>query len=240
MPCNQYTLITSPTDLEKMPTTKERFDRAVESLKSLFSTLSIAQQSQLRLYALFKYIQIGPLQNIQTNQYQVPQPSFYQVRERAKWDAWLSIQQEGHLTNEEAMLEYIDEVVRVVEANRDRLGYDETDRIISDLTDVAEASRSVQGSPESEIGDKSVEEVKPLNRPTPLRELNERLSLLETSVKLLSARVENMEARSHASWILKVLPLDKVQVKLGTLLLLLIVLVTGLVRARRTNPVRSS
>lgn len=93
---------------------QDSFKKASDYLSDLFreETVSVSQTQQLRLYALYKYSTKGPLYEPGSREPRQSQPSFLQIRDRAKWDAWNEIGNE--LTIEDAMIEYIDEVVRII------------------------------------------------------------------------------------------------------------------------------
>jgi len=61
----------------------------------------------LRFYAYFKQATIGP-----NNQ---PKPSFWDVVNRAKWQAWYNL---GNMSKENAMQKYVDELKKVVIENK--------------------------------------------------------------------------------------------------------------------------
>ena len=62
---------------------------------------------KLQLYALYKQATIGPC-SVQ----QGPRPPFYQMAERAKWDAWHALG--DHLNRQQAMVEYVRALTQLV------------------------------------------------------------------------------------------------------------------------------
>jgi acyl-CoA-binding protein len=85
---------------------KDRFLKAADILQdsgpgsSQGNTTQPSNEEKLRFYALYKQSTVGPCNT--------PKPGFWDVVARAKWDAWNDL---GDMSSEEAMEEYIDEVI---------------------------------------------------------------------------------------------------------------------------------
>jgi acyl-CoA-binding protein len=193
----------------------ERFNRARAFIQDNFKSLSLSQPTQLRLYALFKYAQEGPLES-EDGATLLPQPAFYQVRERAKWDAWMSLQKEGIASKDEAMLEYVDEVLRVVNQHIELLGQEQVDKWITSLTQT-----SADPAP------------KKVDKPTPLRELNERVSVLEQTMKVLVSRIDSVERRRTVLGTLLGMRKALIKGDLQAWMVLLLVLIFALLYLRK-------
>ncbi|XP_016658283.1 acyl-CoA-binding domain-containing protein 5 [Acyrthosiphon pisum] len=86
--------------------TQEKFTAAINVIRSLpkNGAYQPSKDLLLRFYAYFKQATIGP-----NNQ---PKPSFWDVVNRAKWQAWYSL---GDMSKEKAMQEYVDELKKIVE-----------------------------------------------------------------------------------------------------------------------------
>ena len=83
---------------------EEKFKNLYELLQSLPKDCEfhISNESKFKFYAYYKQACEGDCHT--------PQPYFFNVAERAKWDAWNSV--EG-LSKEDAMQDYIDEMKEV-------------------------------------------------------------------------------------------------------------------------------
>lgn len=86
--------------------TQEKFTAAINVIRSLpkNGAYQPSKDLLLRFYAYFKQATIGP-----NNQ---PKPSFWDVVNRAKWQAWYNL---GDMSKEDAMQEYVDELKKIVE-----------------------------------------------------------------------------------------------------------------------------
>ncbi|XP_022160072.1 acyl-CoA-binding domain-containing protein 5 [Myzus persicae] len=86
--------------------TQEKFAAAINVIRSLpkNGAYQPSKDLLLRFYAYFKQATIGP-----NNQ---PKPSFWDVVNRAKWQAWYNL---GDMSKEKAMQEYVDELKKIVE-----------------------------------------------------------------------------------------------------------------------------
>ncbi|CAH1731926.1 unnamed protein product [Aphis gossypii] len=86
--------------------TEEKFLAAINVIRSLpkNGTYQPSKDLLLRFYAYFKQATIGP-----NNQ---PKPSFWDVVNRAKWQAWYNL---GDMSKENAMQKYVDELKKIVE-----------------------------------------------------------------------------------------------------------------------------
>ncbi|XP_060858863.1 acyl-CoA-binding domain-containing protein 5 [Metopolophium dirhodum] len=86
--------------------TQEKFTAAINVIRSLpkNGAYQPSKDLLLRFYAYFKQATIGP-----NNQ---PKPSFWDVVNRAKWQAWYNL---GDMSKENAMQEYVDELKKIVE-----------------------------------------------------------------------------------------------------------------------------
>lgn len=85
-------------------TLEQQFHFAVQVIKNLpkDSAYQPPDELKLRFYSLFKQATDGPNRT--------PQPSFYQVVARYKWDAWKQL---ANMSKEEAMQLYINELKKV-------------------------------------------------------------------------------------------------------------------------------
>ncbi|XP_054712492.1 acyl-CoA-binding domain-containing protein 5-like [Uloborus diversus] len=90
----------------EVATTEEKFHAAVELIKNLPRSGSFQPSNELKLkfYSYFKQATDGPCE--------LPKPSFWDVVNRAKWDAWNRL---GNMSKEEAMTNYVQEFVRILE-----------------------------------------------------------------------------------------------------------------------------
>lgn len=86
--------------------TQEKFTAAINVIRSLpkNGAYQPSKDLLLRFYAYFKQATLGP-----NNQ---PKPSFWDVVNRAKWQAWHNL---GDMSKENAMQEYVDELKKIVE-----------------------------------------------------------------------------------------------------------------------------
>jgi acyl-CoA-binding protein len=82
-----------------MASLEEKFNEMVVIVQNLpkEGELKVTDNDKLKFYSLYKQATIGPCNTTQ--------PYFYQVVERAKWNAWDSVKE---LTKEEAMQGYLD------------------------------------------------------------------------------------------------------------------------------------
>ncbi|CAJ0935520.1 unnamed protein product, partial [Mesorhabditis belari] len=82
-------------------TLEEKFQAAVDIIQKLpkDGPLSTTNDDKLKFYSLFKQATVGDVNT--------ERPAFYQLIEKAKWDAWKSV--EG-ISKEDAMQKYIDAV----------------------------------------------------------------------------------------------------------------------------------
>ncbi|PAA55748.1 hypothetical protein BOX15_Mlig016637g1, partial [Macrostomum lignano] len=89
-----------------MGTPKEKFDAAVGVIRSLPKEGAFKPSNELllRLYSLYKQATEGPCRQ--------PRPGFWDPVSRYKWDAWNSL---GDMQQETAMLEYVEELKKVIE-----------------------------------------------------------------------------------------------------------------------------
>ncbi|CAF3726839.1 unnamed protein product [Rotaria sp. Silwood1] len=89
----------SATNLE------ERFNAAVKTIQNLPATgiIQLSNSTKLNFYGLYKQATLGPCKD--------SQPSFFNYIARAKWDAWNRYRS---MTKEQAMLEYIDEIEKII------------------------------------------------------------------------------------------------------------------------------
>ncbi|XP_035224404.1 acyl-CoA-binding domain-containing protein 5-like [Stegodyphus dumicola] len=85
--------------------TEEKFHTAVELIRCLPKTGFIQPSNDLRLkfYSYYKQAVDGPCE--------LPKPGFWDVVNRAKWDAWNKL---GNMSKEEAMQKYVDEFVKII------------------------------------------------------------------------------------------------------------------------------
>ncbi|XP_025192802.1 acyl-CoA-binding domain-containing protein 5-B isoform X1 [Melanaphis sacchari] len=92
-------------DVEVM-STQEKFTAAINVIRSLpkDGAYQPSKDLLLRFYAYFKQATVGP-----NNQ---PKPSFWDVVNRAKWQAWYDL---GNMSKEDAMQEYVNELKKIVE-----------------------------------------------------------------------------------------------------------------------------
>uniref|UniRef100_A0A2S2PX71 Acyl-CoA-binding domain-containing protein 5 n=1 Tax=Sipha flava TaxID=143950 RepID=A0A2S2PX71_9HEMI len=86
--------------------TQEKFTAAINVIRSLPKNGSYQPSKELLLkfYGYYKQATVGP-----NNQ---PKPSFWDVVNRAKWQAWDSL---GNMSKEKAMEEYVNELKKIVE-----------------------------------------------------------------------------------------------------------------------------
>ncbi|KAG8194746.1 hypothetical protein JTE90_026391 [Oedothorax gibbosus] len=86
--------------------TEEKFLSAVEIIRSLPKSGSIqpSNDTKLKFYSYFKQATEGPCD--------APKPSFWEVVNKAKWDAWSRL---GNMSREEAMKKYVEEFVRTIQ-----------------------------------------------------------------------------------------------------------------------------
>jgi acyl-CoA-binding protein len=116
---------------EKMSTSLEsRFKKAVEMVQTSPADSSEAPSNneKLRFYGLFKQATVGPC-NTQ-------KPSWIDVVARAKWDSWNSFKE---LSKEEAMEEYIDEVIRFLKR------FPERPKVVELVKDLQHTSAESEG-----------------------------------------------------------------------------------------------
>jgi len=87
-------------------TLEQKFKALCETIQSLpkEGPIQFPNETKLKFYSYFKQVNEG---NVST-----PQPYFYQVTERAKWDAWNSVKD---MSKEDAMQAYINEMKKVLE-----------------------------------------------------------------------------------------------------------------------------
>ncbi|CAL1293867.1 unnamed protein product [Larinioides sclopetarius] len=89
-----------------MASVEEKFKAAVEIIKSLPKSGSIqpSNDTKLKFYSYFKQATEGPCE--------LPKPGFWDVVNRAKWDAWNKL---GDMSKEEAMQNYVQEFIGVLQ-----------------------------------------------------------------------------------------------------------------------------
>lgn len=89
-----------------MATTEERFNAAVNVIRNLPKNGSYqpSNDMMLRFYSYFKQATLGPCTQ--------KKPAFWDVVNKAKWDAWKSL---GQLPREEAMKRYVEELRKIIE-----------------------------------------------------------------------------------------------------------------------------
>ncbi|XP_055948088.1 acyl-CoA-binding domain-containing protein 5-like [Argiope bruennichi] len=89
-----------------MASVEEKFKAAVEIIKGLPKSGSIqpSNDTKLKFYSYFKQATEGPCE--------LPKPGFWDVVNRAKWDAWSKL---GNMSKEEAMQNYVQEFVGVLQ-----------------------------------------------------------------------------------------------------------------------------
>ena len=92
---------------------------------------TLSNDEKLRFYGLYKQATTGPCSG-------ATKPAFWDVVARAKWDSWNSL---GDMTQEEAMLEYADELLDYLK--RMSLKYPRALEFIDLLQSVAETGNSV-------------------------------------------------------------------------------------------------
>ncbi|XP_055957439.1 acyl-CoA-binding domain-containing protein 5 isoform X2 [Patella vulgata] len=87
-------------------TAKEKFDAAVKVIRGLpkNGTFQPSHELMLKFYGFYKQSTEGPCKQ--------SKPSFWDVVNKAKWDAWNKL---GEMPREEAMLKYVDELKTIIE-----------------------------------------------------------------------------------------------------------------------------
>ncbi|XP_064644588.1 acyl-CoA-binding domain-containing protein 5-like isoform X2 [Lineus longissimus] len=87
-------------------TAKEKFDAAVNVIKSLPKNGSFqpSHELMLKFYAYYKQATLGPCN--------IPKPGFWDMVGKAKWDAWHSL---GPMGKEDAMRSYVEELKQIIE-----------------------------------------------------------------------------------------------------------------------------
>ncbi|CAG0894100.1 unnamed protein product, partial [Darwinula stevensoni] len=124
---------------------EEKFDAAVKVIRNLpkDGPYQPSSDMQLRFYGLFKQATEGPCNK--------PQPSFWQVVNRAKWDAWKGM---SSMSKEDAMLQYVEELKKVVETMPLTEDVSDFVSVASPLMDIIEdASREDDGSVSDDTSD---------------------------------------------------------------------------------------
>ncbi|GFR15490.1 acyl-CoA-binding domain-containing protein 5 [Trichonephila clavata] len=89
-----------------MASTEEKFHAAVEIIKSLPKSGNIQPSNEMKLkfYSFFKQATEGPCE--------LPKPGFWEVVNRAKWEAWNKL---GNMSKEEAMKKYVEAFVEILQ-----------------------------------------------------------------------------------------------------------------------------
>ncbi len=87
-----------------MASLEEKFNQMVAIVQSLpkDGDITVSDNDKLKFYSFYKQATIGPCNTTQ--------PYFYQIIERAKWNAWDSVKA---LSKEEAMQGYLDHMRKV-------------------------------------------------------------------------------------------------------------------------------
>ncbi|KAL3836232.1 hypothetical protein ACJMK2_021671 [Sinanodonta woodiana] len=90
-----------------MASPKEKFDAAVSVITSLpkHGPFQPSHDMMLSFYGYYKQATEGPCS--------IPKPAFWDVVGKAKWEAWHKL---GNMPREEAMLNYVEELKKIVEA----------------------------------------------------------------------------------------------------------------------------
>jgi diazepam-binding inhibitor (GABA receptor modulating acyl-CoA-binding protein) len=81
---------------------EEEFQNSVEKIDNCGKTFD--NDTMLKLYGYYKQAKFGDCDS--------PSPNFWQIKEKAKWDAW--VQHKG-MTREHAMKRYIKYVCKLLE-----------------------------------------------------------------------------------------------------------------------------
>lgn len=87
-------------------TTEEKFNAAVNVIRNLpkNGAYQPSHDLMLKFYSYFKQATEGPCND--------PKPAFWEVVKKAKWSAWSKL---GNMSKEEAMINYVDELKKIVE-----------------------------------------------------------------------------------------------------------------------------
>lgn len=107
---------------------EEKFNAAVNVIRNLpkNGAYQPSHELMLRFYAYYKQATEGP--NV------MPKPNFWEVTKRAKWEAWTKL---GNLSREQAMINYVEELKKIVET----MAY--TDNVASFITSLDSFYESV-------------------------------------------------------------------------------------------------
>lgn len=107
---------------------EEKFNAAVNVIRSLpkNGAYQPSHELMLRFYGYYKQATEGP--NM------MPKPNFWEVIKKAKWDAWSKL---GNMPKEEAMMNYVEELKKIVET----MAY--TDNVANFLTSLDSFYESV-------------------------------------------------------------------------------------------------
>lgn len=107
---------------------EEKFNAAVNVIRSLpkNGAYQPSHELMLRFYGYYKQATEGPNN--------MPKPNFWEVIKKAKWDAWSKL---GNMSKEEAMLNYVEELKKIVET----MAY--TDNVANFLTSLDSFYESV-------------------------------------------------------------------------------------------------
>ncbi|VDM48241.1 unnamed protein product [Toxocara canis] len=105
----------------------ERFQSAVEIVQKLpkEGPVATSNDEKLTFYSLYKQATIGKIN--------IPQPAFYRITERFKWDAWNSL---GDMPSDEAKEKYVSTLLDMLEKvsqNMDVFEWLNTDNADPDL-----------------------------------------------------------------------------------------------------------
>lgn len=107
---------------------EEKFNAAVNVIRSLpkNGAYQPSHELMLRFYGYYKQATEGPNN--------MPKPNFWEVIKKAKWDAWSKL---GNMSREEAMMNYVEELKKIVET----MAY--TDNVANFLTSLDSFYESV-------------------------------------------------------------------------------------------------
>ncbi|XP_030751055.1 acyl-CoA-binding domain-containing protein 6-like isoform X1 [Sitophilus oryzae] len=93
-------LIDLGIDVNEDDILNNKFNKCVMHIQSIAG--SLANETLLKLYAFYKQSNDG--------QCNIPKPSWYDMKGKAKWEAWISL---GNMSKNEAKIKYINSVVEI-------------------------------------------------------------------------------------------------------------------------------
>lgn len=172
---------------------EEKFNAAVNVIRSLpkNGAYQPSHELMLRFYAYYKQATEGPNT--------VPRPNFWEVIKRAKWDAWSRL---GNMSREEAMINYVEELKKIVET----MAY--TDNVANFLTSLDSFYESVPSADLEMLIGPVIEKVRsqpgsPLSssplasrEASPHRLMN--IQNISTNAKLITSSLETSPTSSYS------------------------------------------